>query len=64
MGAEPGVLVLVRVSETLPPDGAVTLSVPPSFTDDTPGEDIVKCAVGGVSALVVLNGMIDPITVP
>jgi hypothetical protein len=48
MFADPFILVLVRVTDTLPPDGAVTLSVPPLLTVDTPGDDIVNCAVGPV----------------
>jgi hypothetical protein len=56
IGVDPAVLVLVKVTFTLPPaDIAVTLNVPGELTGDTPDDDMVKFAVGPVTGAAVVT---------
>jgi hypothetical protein len=62
MGTDPE-LVLVKLAGTEPPVVILRGRVPPSL-NVCPCPVIVKCAMGGVCALVVLNDRIDPGVVP
>jgi hypothetical protein len=59
IGVDPAVLVLVKVTFTLPPTvAAITVNVPGELTVDTPGDDMVKPTVGPVTGAVVLTSTV------